>query len=159
MSAAVLRVDETLSWARRSGAEVIIHLRLPDAGLEAGAAGVELVSTDGRLRSTADVTATDGAAEVRLKVPHSELRSSTWQVTVQLPSSTRFVPVEARLLAAPAIPVALLPGPPPSTRMRPPSPRSRPSWARRLAERLPMPLQRVLRRARSTGRAVAGRLR
>ena len=159
MSAGALIVDERLSWARSAGDAVSVHLRLPGAALTAGAVGVELVSAGHRLRSTAEVTVGDGAVTVVLDVPRSELGRSTWRVMIQARPDAGFVPVEARLLAAPGAPVALLPGPAPSTRMRSPTRRIPRPLPVRLAERLPVPLRRVLRRARRSGRAVVGRLR
>lgn len=159
MSAGALVVDEQLSWARSSGDAVSVHLRLPGTSLAAGAVRVELVSADRRLRSTAEVTVGDGAVEVVLDVPRPELGSSTWRLMIQARPDAEFVPVETRLLAAPGAPVALLPGPSPSTRMQPPTPRVKRPLPVRLAERLPVPLRRVLRRARRAGRAVVGRVR
>ena len=75
---------------------------------------------------------------------------------IQAGTDAGFVPVETRLLAAPGAPVALLPGPAPSTRMRPPTPRATRPLPIRLAERMPVPLRRLLRRARRAGRAVVG---
>jgi hypothetical protein len=159
VSAQAYAVDEQLSWARSSGDAVSVHLRLPGTSLAAGAARVQLVSAGVRLRSTAEVTVGDGAVEVVLDVPRLELGSSAWRVLIQARPDAGFVPVETRLLAAPGAPVALLPGPSPSTRMLPPAPRVKRSWPVQLAERLPVPLRRVLHRARRAGRAVAGRLR
>lgn len=159
MSAEALVVDEQLSWARSSGDAVRVHLRLPGAALAAGAVRMELVSADRRLRSTAEVTVGDGAVEVVLDIPRRELGSSTWRMKIQPGADAGFVPVETRLLAAPGAPVALLPGPAPSTRMHPPTPRVTRPLAIRLAARTPVPLRRLLRRARRAGRAVVGRLR
>ena len=159
MTAEAFVVDEQLSWARSSGDAVRVHLRLPGAALAPGAARVELVSKGGRLRSTAEVTVGDGAVEVVFDVPRHELGSSAWRVMIQAGADAGFVPVETRLLAAPGAPVALLPGPAPSTRMHPPTPRATRPLPIRLAERMPVPLRRLLRRARRAGRAVVGRLR
>jgi hypothetical protein len=152
-------VDELLSWARCSGDTLIVHLRLPGAELAAGAAGVELVSTSGRIRSTAVVTVEDGVAEVLLDTPRRELGSSTWRLSIQAGRDAGSVPVEARLLAAPGSPVALLPGPAPSTRMRPPTRRPPRPLTLRLADELPTPLRRALGRARTKARTVVGHLR
>jgi hypothetical protein len=159
VSAQALAVDEQLSWARSSGDAVSVHLRLPGTSLAAGGVRVQLVNAGMRLRSTAEVTLGDGAVEVVLDVPRLELGSSAWRVMIQARPDAEFVPVETRLLAAPGAPVALLPGPSPATRMHPPTPRVRRSWPVRLAERLPVPLRRVLHRVRRAGRAVVGRLR
>jgi hypothetical protein len=158
MSDEVLEVDPQLSWARRVRDEVSIQLRLLGAALEPGTAAVELVSRSGRLRSLADVRAVAGVILVSFSVPQSELGRSTWRLAIQTPSG-QFVPLLARLVAASTSPVALLPGPAPATRMRPPTPRGHRPPDHRLAGRLPAPARSVLVRARTWGREAVGRKR
>jgi hypothetical protein len=159
VSAGALEIDERLSWARRDGDAVSLHLRLPGAVLQPGTASMELVGSGGRLRTPAVVTADEGTTIVVVTVPQLELGRATWRLTIQASSSTRFVPIEARLVAAPGCPVALLPGPAPATRMSPPTPRARRSAALRLAERLPPRARRVLLRTRAWALAAPRRPR
>jgi hypothetical protein len=160
MSQQVLEIDEQLSWARRVGDAVRIHLRLRSAVLEPGTAFVELLSASGeRLRSAAEVTTAEGAIVVTASMPQSELGRSVWQLTIDTPESVEPVHLGARLLAAPTSPVALLPGPAPATRMRPPAPRTRHRQVHRRAARVPASARSVVVRARAWGREVVGRLR
>jgi hypothetical protein len=154
VSAKALEIDERLSWARRDGDVVSVSLRLRGPALETGPATVELVSTSGRVRSQAVVRAPEGTT-IGVTVPHAELGRSTWRVMIRTSTSTDFVPIEARLVAAPTCPVALLPGTAPATRMPPPMPKARRSLIHRLAARMPAPTRRVLRRARTWGRTAS----
>jgi hypothetical protein len=155
VSPAPLAVDEQLSWARGSGELVIVHLRLPDAILDAGTWVAELVGETGRLSQSAEVTAGPGGVEVDFTVARRALGRSAWLLSIRSGTATRPLRVEARLLAAPGRPVALLPGPTPTTRMRAPAPRARPSWRARVAARLPRPVSTALRR--SLGRTLRRR--
>jgi hypothetical protein len=152
-----LGIDERLSWARRDGDSVSIHLSFVGRVLEPGPAVVELVSPSGRLRSSAVVTTIEDGTVADVAVPQSELGRSTWRLGIQASGDTRFVAVDARLLAAPTLPVALLPGPAPTTRMPPPTPRTRRPWPLRLAARLPAPVKQALRHARTRGRGLSRR--
>ena len=153
MSPAPLAVDEQLSWARGSGELVSVHLRLADATLDAGIWVVELLGETGRLSQSAEVTAGPGAVEVDFTVARRALGRSAWVLLIRSGTATRPLRVEARLLAAPGRPVALLPGPAPTTRMRAPAPRARPSWRARVATRLPRPVRTALQRF--SGRALS----
>ena len=157
MTDQVIVVDDELSWARRVGDDVDVRLRLPDAPLEPGTTDVELVTSSKRLRSVADATLEDGVATVAFRVRQSELGSDTWSLKVRATSHGSFVPLRARLLAAPGSPVAFLPGPAPATRMRPPRPRGRRSPLHRLAARLPEPARSLVRRTRGWAGGALGR--
>jgi hypothetical protein len=159
VSASALEIDERLSWARREDDAVRVHLRLSGAVLAPGTASIELVSASERFRSPAVVTTAEGATVVVVSLPQSELGRSTWRLSIQTSANSGFTPIQARLVAAPTSPVALLPGPAPATRMRPPSPSTRRPAALRLAARLPVPVRRMLLRARAWGRAASRRTR
>jgi hypothetical protein len=131
MTDEVLEADELLSWARRVGDEVRVHLRLPGAALEPGPASVKLANGRRRFRLPAEVTAAEGAVVVTFSAPQAGLGRAAWRLAIQQSTSARFIRVRARLLAAATSPVALLPGPEPATRMPPPTPRTRRPGARR----------------------------
>jgi hypothetical protein len=150
-----------LSWARRAGKDVEVRL-LVLGPVEPGTARVEL--TDGghaRLSARAQATPEGDGVALQFSVPQSSLGGSTWQLALSGASDTS-VPISARLLAAPQIPVALLPGPAPETLLRPPAPRRREqagSLASRWGRRLPAPARNVLRSVRDRGLAAARRVR
>ena len=161
-----LEVDH-LSWAQRVGADVRVRLLLPGAPMEAGPAEVELSDGDGAtLRARAEATVVEGALTLLFDVAQSALGAAPWHLALRSPDGVA-TPVAARLLAAPGLPVALLPGPAPRTRLRPPAPRAAGSAARpvtrpaarslvsRVARRLPAPARAALVAARERGRALA----
>lgn len=155
----VLEVDGQVSWARRVGDEIQVQLRLPNAVIGPGVARMQLGTRNRQLRLPAEVTAVDGATLVAFSAPQTELGWATWHLAVQRDPGGPFVLVQARLVTASESPVALLPGPAPSTRMPPPIPRAHRSLAHRLAGRLPAPVRKVLIGARAWGREAVRRAR
>lgn len=150
MSGKALTVDERLSWARRTASEIEVVLRLPDADLAPGATQVRLGRGAETLRVDGEVRGDDGAAVVSFAVPRVSLDGAARRIRIQASADGRAVAVAARLLARPGQPVALLPGPAPTTRMPPPAPRSRATDAGRGRA---TPLRRALRRGRRVARA------
>ena len=154
-----LKVDEQ-SWVRRAGDRLDVRLRVRGTTLEAGVAQVELSAGSQRIQAPAEVTVEDGFGLVAFDVELSALGSSPWQVAVRLPAGS-LVPISARLLAAPTLPAALLPGPVPETRLPPPAPRRRTTAAGRLVSRvgrrLPPPAREALLKVRDRGRELARR--
>lgn len=144
-----LQVDELLSFAHRVGDEVRVTLRLTDGNIEAGPARVRLVNDRRRFEVDGAVTSESDGTVLTFTAPQDKLRRAVWRVALRPANGERFQRAQARLLATPAQPVALLPGPTPATRMTPPAPRPKVSVARRVAAQLPDPAQRVLRRGRA----------
>ena len=153
MTSQMVTVDETLSFAHRAGGEVRVRLRLPAGTLQAGPAAVGLGVGRKGFQVPADVTTDEQGATVDFAAPGARLRQRVWSLAVHPSPDAPAVPVEARLLARRDQPVALLPGPVPTTRLPEPAPRAETNPALRAARRLPTPVKRVLRRAR----AAAGR--
>ena len=155
MTPQMVTVDETLSFAHRDDEAVRVRLRLPGDSVPAGRAAVRLSAGAKRFKVAADVTADEHGATVDFTAAGAKLRQLVWSLDIQPSAGGPSVPVQARLLARRDQPVALLPGPVPTTRLPAPSPHARPSLAVRAAHRLPTRVQQVLRR----GRAVARRRR
>jgi hypothetical protein len=155
MTPQMVALDETLSFAHRDDEAVKVRLRMPGGSVPAGRATVGLSSGARRFKVAADVTADEHGATVDFTAPGPKLRQLVWSLDIQPSSGGPSVLVEARLMARRDQPVALLPGPVPTTRLPAPSPRTDPSLVVRAAHRLPTPVQQVLRR----GRAVARRRR
>jgi hypothetical protein len=158
-----LEVDH-LSWARRSDDQVSVCLALPDTASASGLTEVELADaadTSRRLSARAEVATGEAGVVVSFSVPHSSLSGSMWQLAGRSSSTGGSVPIEARLLAPPGAPVALLPGPTPHTRLRPPPPRRSRVMAvsSRVARRLPSPARTALLAARERGRELVRRRR
>lgn len=155
MSRKALPVDELLSYAVRSGDGIRVRLHLRGSDLAPGAATVRLRS--GRRTLEAAATLERGDTGALLDLTATGVRGPrAWRLVLRPAGGGPPIPLEARLLAAPDRPVALLPGPAPATEMPPPAPRSSPSTARRLGTRLPEPVKRPLRRARAKLAARSG---
>ncbi len=148
MSREALPVDELLSYAARTGDSVRVRLHLPETDLEPGGATMRLRSGRRTLEAAADLERGDTGIVLSFTV--TGVRGArAWRLVLRPSGEAPPIPVEARLLAAPDQPVALLPGPAPATEMPPPAPRSSPSAAHRLARQLPEPIKRPLRRGRA----------
>lgn len=146
MTTRTVTVDETLSFARRESDGVKVTLRLPDAGIHAGTAQVLLRAGRRSFLAPAEVTGDEQSATTTFTAPGARLRRAVWALELQ-PATGDPVNVQARLLARSDQPVALLPGPVPTTALASPEP-ARPV-AVQIARRLPDPVQAVLRRART----------
>lgn len=149
MNDRLIAVDELLSYAHRSGSEVKVSLRLPAGSAEAGPVQVRLVN-DRRRFEVAGTASPDGdGTVVTFSARQDQLGRAVWRIALRTPGGEKFQRVQARLLAKPSQPSALLPGPTPTTRLAPPAPRPKLTTTRRVAARLPEPAKRVLRRGRA----------
>jgi hypothetical protein len=151
-----LHVDELVSYAHRAGDEVRVSLRLANGAVAPGAVEVRLVNDRRKFEVSGNATAENDATVVTFSAPQERLGRAVWRLAVRGTGGEKFHRVEARLLAKGSQPVALLPGPTPTTRMAPPRPRPKVSTVRRVAAQLPEPAKQVLRRGRAV---VAGRRR
>ena len=157
MNVPLFQVDERLSFAHRVGDEVAVRVRVPGDALGGGAVEVRLRAGRHRHLVTAVVDRDGDGAALTFRVPQSELRSRVWHLAIRPPAEDHFVRVEARLLARPGQPVALLPGPTPETRHPAPRPRKPQPAHQRLARRLPVPVRDRLRRGRTALRSALDR--
>ena len=149
-------LDETRSFAHREGDQIRLSLRVRGAVLQAAPAVVQLRAGKTRVRVPAEVTSDEQGATVAFSAPEARLRRRVWSMAIQSQTGDDSVPVQARLLARRTQPVALLPGPTPTTRLAPPTPRGGRSLAVRAGRRLPDPIQSLLRRTRATLRRRRG---
>ena len=155
-----LKVDERYSFARRRGTSVHVELQLQAdelSGPTEGPAKVRLRAAQRRLMVPAEARLTPGALTLTFEVPQRRLGNHVWRLLVRSPGSDTMLGLEARLLARPGQPVALLVGPEPDTRLpalvpAPPQPR-----AARVAAHLPQPVRGVLRKGRAALRSRAAR--
>jgi hypothetical protein len=124
-------VELTASYARRAGAQVRLVLVLEEP-IDSDQVTLRLVS--GRRSVEVATTVHDAAGRPRLEavVDKARLRGATWRL--QIDDGGGRTPVEARLVFRPGQPIALVPGPEPTTALPPPEPREpqAPSRVRRL---------------------------
>ena len=126
MVANPISVDETRSLAWREDGRVHIIVHLSEPGLPSGERIVRFRHGERTFRRPAElVAAPDGGTVLRVSAPTKRLGRVAWFIALRPEESTGpFHRVSARVLAHPNLPVALLPGPPPSTNLAPPRPRS-----------------------------------
>ena len=114
-----LAVELSASFAHRTGEDVHVVVQLAHgAVLETPA---ELLLRAGKQLKRVPVTVSTTAEGLLLdgRVPAATLRPGVWQLAVA-GGDARPVPVEARLLNSRKQPIALLPGPLPTTQLPPP---------------------------------------
>ena len=120
-----VRVDPLYSYARRVGDDVKVVLVL-DSGGEPVESGEVLRLRDGEMvQVPVTVTPTgDDLARVEALVPGARLGDGTWRMKLVDPTGTERRNLQTRVLVRAGMPVALLPGRPPRTRLPEPAPRS-----------------------------------
>lgn len=132
MSSTELPVDLTTSYAQRRGSVIRLVLGLVDPVV----AGSSLLLAS--RKRTAVASLEPGSAPGTLEARVSDLPPGVWRLAVGTDAETATA-LEARLVAFRKQPVALLPGPRPTTKMAPPEPRATapatPGTARRVAAR------------------------
>lgn len=119
MRATELPIDLTTSFAQRVGGRVRLVLGVsqpPPAGAR------ELRLTSRKRTVSVPVRIADGDV-IEVRVPEDELPPGVWRLA--LVAGGEPIVLGARLVANDCQPVALLPGPTPTTRMAPPKPQSR----------------------------------
>ncbi|MET0525858.1 MAG: hypothetical protein ABWZ91_13720 [Nocardioides sp.] len=119
-----VRVDPLLSYARRAGDNVRVVL-VVDPGDVPHATDLALQLRDDEvLDAPATVTRADeGRARIEALVPGARLEGGTWRMKLVNPASGERRNLQTRVLVRAGMPVALLPGRPPETRMPEPAPR------------------------------------
>ncbi len=142
-------VEVANSYARRSGDDVLLRVHLPGAeALEEPTLRLKRVGKGQPRTFDGDVSVSSMAKGVLLTatVPASEVAPGLWQLQLRDSGGEGFRRVKARLLVDPKMPVALLSGPVPETRMAAPRPRNRTTASRSAAARYTNRLRRVARR-------------
>lgn len=116
-----LTLELSASYAHRVGEDLHVVLQPAD---RTATAPVELELSTGKKRVRVPATPVGRALDAR--VPTARLRPGLWRLALVGPDGSRS-PVQARLLNSRKQPVALLPGPTPSTQLAAPQPARRPS--------------------------------
>lgn len=119
-----LRVDPLLSYARRVGDDVEVILEVegdpPGGGSEAS---LRLLSGDTMEQAASVTVSGPGRFRLELRIPESRLEGRTWRMRLLDQARPEPRNLQTRLLVRAHVPVALLPGRVPSTRLPEPSPR------------------------------------
>jgi len=149
MVANPIPVDETRSLAYRDGADVHIVVQLTDPEALEGDMVVRFRHENRKFRRSATLVANEGGSTLTVTAPAKRLGRVPWLMSLQTSDGEPFLRVQARVLAHPGLPVALLPGPAPRGQLAPPEPPQRPTdtvtTALRPARRVAGRLKRKLR--------------
>ena len=121
-TAAELALELSASYAHRVGDDVHVVLELADPGAAGGPTQLELRTGKRSVR----VPVTGGDRSLDSLVPSARLRPGLWRLAL-VGSDGDVRPVQGRLLNSRRQPVALLPGPTPTTQMAPPQPAPTPA--------------------------------
>lgn len=143
-------VEVANSYARRSGDDVLLHVHLPDTDApQQPTLRLKRVGKGQPRTLDRDVTVSSMAEGVLLSssVPVAQVLPGLWQLQLRDAEGEEYRRVKARLLVDPQLPVALLSGPVPDTRMPAPRPRNRSNGSTSTAARYAHRLGRVARRA------------
>ncbi|MGA8211209.1 MAG: hypothetical protein WB798_13765, partial [Nocardioidaceae bacterium] len=123
-----LAVELSASYAHRKGDDVRVVLQLSDGAAAGNGTLLQLRAGKRQARvGTATSAARDdtGGVVLEARVPVTDLRPGVWRLGLVASADAAVsdeTPVEARLLFSNRQPVALLPGPVPSTAMPAPRP-------------------------------------
>lgn len=119
----VLRVDPLLSYARRVGDGIRVVLVVGPAEQPIGA-DVVLRFRDGDVvdHPVTVVTADEGRSRIEALIPGDRLAEGTWRMKLVDPTGGDRLNLQTRVLIRPGMPIALLPGRPPRTRLPEPTP-------------------------------------
>ncbi len=119
-----LSVDPLLSYARRLGEDIKLVL-VVDTSDEAVAADVALrLHADEAVDQPVSVTPlSESRTRIEAVVPAGTLAEGTWRMKLISPDDER-TNLQTRVLIRSGMPIALLPGRPPDTRLAEPAPRS-----------------------------------
>lgn len=123
-TATELVLELSASYAHRVAEDLHVVLQLADRDGSDGFGSDGLAHLElraGKQVVRAPVTSRDGVLEA--SVPSAGLRPGLWRLALAA-TDGRALPVQARLLNSRKQPVALLPGPVPSTQLAPPQPSS-----------------------------------
>jgi len=146
-----LPVEIVSSFAHRRGEDIRVVLHLPALG-PVSSSTVPVRFSDGKRRvgRPAEARAAEPGTILELSVPAKVFGRGLWRLAVRADGPGGFVPVEARLMTGRRQPIALLPGPAPTTRLPEPTPGPTESSSKESARRAPASalLKRVRRRLR-----------
>ncbi len=138
MDTTPLTVEVAASFARRADPDVRIVLTVADAPAAVEPEQLRLRTGKRTVRVPVQRRTTPEGTVFEASVPDARLRSAVWELAVlggEGPTR-RETALLARLLTKKNQPVALLPGPTPSTRLPAPHPRPEPEAAGRLQPRV-----------------------
>lgn len=118
-------VELVSSYARRSGGDLTLVVRLPELD-QVSEPDVEVLlrGRRGRVRITGTLIREPGrpGSLLRASAPLRTVRPDVYRLSMRPASGGDFRRLQTRLLTSRKVPVALLPGPTPRTRMQPPRP-------------------------------------
>jgi hypothetical protein len=123
---AELTVELSASYAHRAGEDVHLVVQLADGATVGTPAQLQLTAGKQLKRVPVTVTPTADGLLLDGRVPAATLRPGVWRIAVAGGDAAP-VPVEARLLNSRKQPIALLPGPLPTTQLPPPERTSAPT--------------------------------
>jgi hypothetical protein len=148
-------VDETLSYAYRRGTDLHVVVQLAETDLDEGTAVVRFRHQDRKFKMGGTVSSSGAGHRLEVVVPARRLGRVPWRMAVRSGTGTSFRRVDARVVAHPRRPAALLPGPAPRTALKPPVPAvRRSSKASSVKAAFARPVRRVVARLRTrTARA------
>jgi hypothetical protein len=141
-------VEAIASYAHRSGEDIHLVVTVPEIDLADGPVDLRFSDGSRRFREAATARAEGSGAVIEARVPAARFGRPVWRIAVRSSEAEPFQPLQVRLLARADLPVALLPGPKPATRMAPPPPRSQGSRPAMLARRARRRLSGAVRRFR-----------
>jgi hypothetical protein len=120
-----LRVDPLLSYARRVGGDIKVVLVVGAADQSVGA-DVVLQFRDGEVIDSPLTVAPAGEGRTRVEalIPEDRLGDGTWRMRLVDPTGPERRNLQTRVLVRAGMPIALLPGRPPDTRLPEPEPRA-----------------------------------
>ena len=118
-------VELVTSYAYRDGDSIKLVMDLPGFTTTADEIGVQLRRGKQVRRVQGAASSTALGTRLDVVVPGRALGRRAWRLAIQADGDADYRPIQARLLARQAQPVALLTGPVPTTRMAEPTPRPR----------------------------------
>lgn len=122
MTTATMSLDSSLSYAsKRKGGTIHLQLHLNRLSQPPGSASFVRLARDGSRTPTtgARVTTSSPGCVLVTDLPLNADATGTYTVEIQLGQDGALTPVPARIVLDPRIPVALLLGPRPASRVRP----------------------------------------
>jgi hypothetical protein len=117
-------VELVSSYAYRDGDDVRLVMDVPDQQVAGTSVTMRFRSGERVFRRPANAVSSSRGVRLEAAVPARRLGRQVWALAIQPDEGGPFLRLQARLLAKPDQPVALLTGPVPTTRLPEPAPRS-----------------------------------